>query len=265
MLRSINDLRGLSIHAIDGDLGQADDFYFDDQEWAIRYVVADVGSWLERRKVLISPASIQMIAPDLKRLMTTLTKEQVKASPDWDTDRPVSRQYEVLFADYYKYPYYWGGPALWGYAPYPAKDTVTTALQTPPPEKMADMKAEIAQSHLRSTHIVSGYAIVADDGEIGNVHDFIFDDQSWQIHYLVIDTGKWLPGRKVLLSPRWIESIDWARSKVNVQLARETIKYAPDYDQAATIRREYEERVFGYYGKPGYWEEEQGVLRRGKS
>lgn len=251
MLLSINDLRGMSVHATDGDLGKADDFYFDDQDWAIRYVVADVGLWLERRKVLISPVSIRTIAPDLKRFMTALTKEQVRDSPDWDTDKPVSRQYEALFADYYKYPYYWGGP--WGYAPYPASAAVTTSLQTPPPEEIADLKAEIEQSHLRSARAVSGYAIEADDGEIGTVHDFVFDEQNWQIHYLVIDTGKWLPGRKVLISPRWIESIDWSRSKVKGQLARETIRNAPAYDNPATITRDYEERLFAYYSKPAYW------------
>lgn len=244
----------MSIHATDGDLGKADDFYFDDQDWTIRYVVVDVGSWLERRKVLISPVSIPTIAPDLNRFMTSLTKEQVRDSPSWDTDKPVSRQYEALFADYYKYPYYWGGSALWGYTPSLSGAAVIDGVQTPS-EKVADIKAEIERSHLRSTRAVTGYAIEADDGEIGTVHDFIVDERSWRIHYLVVDTGKWLPGRKVLLSPRWIESIDWSRSKVKAQLARETIKNAPGYDNPATITREYEERLFAYYGKPGYWEE----------
>jgi uncharacterized protein YrrD len=261
MLFSIKDLRGMSIHATDGDLGKADDFYFDDQDWTIRYVVADVGSWLERHKVLISPAAVQTVAPDLKRFMTELTKEQVKNSPDWDTDKPVSRQYEALFSDYYKYPYYWGGPALWGYAPYPAGAAVAAAVQAPPAEEVANIKAEIAQSHLRSTNAVSGYAIETADGEIGDVHDFIIDERSWQIHYLVIDTGKWLPGRKVLLSPRWINDIDWANSKVKVQLDRETIKNAPGYDNPTAITRAYEERLFAYYNRPGYWEKARGGMR----
>lgn len=248
MLLSINDLRGMSIHATDGDLGKADDFYFDDQDWTVRYVVADVGSWLDRRKVLIPPTSIRIIAPDLKRFMTALTKEQVKGSPDWDTDKPVSRQYEALFADYYRYPYYWGGPASLGYA-----GPAVVLSSAPTAQEAAEIKVGIEQSHLRSTHAVSGYAIEADDGELGTVHDFILDERSWQIHYLVIDTGRWLPGRKVLLSPRWIKAIDWSRSKVRAQLARETIKNAPGYDHPAAITREYEERLFAYYGQPGYW------------
>lgn len=250
MLLGTNHLRGLYIHATDGDLGKAHDFYFDDQDWAIRYVVVDASSWLARRKVLISPAAIPAVAPDLKRFMTALTRAQVKESPGWDSDKPISRQYEALFANYYKYPYYWGGPALWGFAPYPASAVIRAALQSPPAEEIADLEAKIEQSHLRSTRAVSGYAVETIDGEIGTVHDFIFDERSWQIRYLVIDTGKWLPGRRVLLSPRWIESIDWVQSKVKVQISKEVIRNAPNYDRPATITRDYEERLFAYYGKP---------------
>jgi hypothetical protein len=149
MLLSVNDLYGFAIHATDGDIGKAEDFYFDDQDWTIRYVVADVGSWLERRKVLISPISVSTIAPDLKRFMTSITKEQIRESPGWDTEKPVSRQYEALYANYFKFPYYWGGPALWGYAPSPAGvEAIVAAPQ--PTNTMADLKAEIEQSHMRS-------------------------------------------------------------------------------------------------------------------
>jgi hypothetical protein len=254
MLLNVNDLRGMYIHATDCDPGKAYDLYFGDREWAVRYVVAEVGSWLESRKVLISPASILAVIPDLNRFMTSLTKEQLRNSPNWDSDKPVSRQNEALFADRYKYPYYWGGPALSGYAPYPVSTVVSDALRGPLPEEIADIKAGIEQSHLHSTRAVSGYTVEASDGEMGAVYDFIFDGRSWQIHYLVIDTSKWLPGRKVLISPRWIESIDEARSRVTAQLSCETIKNAPGYDNTATISREYEERLFAYYGRPGYWE-----------
>ena len=255
MLVSTNSLLFMSIHATDGDLGKASDFYFDDQSWTIRYVVADVGSWLERRNVLISPVSIPTIAPDLNRFMTSLTKDQVRDSPSWDTEKPISRLYESLFADYYKFPYYWSGPALWGYAPYPASSALNEAMQTPSPEEEAEIRAEIERSHLRSIKAVSGYGIETEDGNFGTVDDFIQDGQSWQIHYLAVDTGTWLPGRKVLISPRWIESIDWARSKVKAQLARETIRNAPAYDKPETVTRDYEERLFAYYTKPGYWQE----------
>ncbi|MEP7271926.1 MAG: hypothetical protein ABI882_10520, partial [Acidobacteriota bacterium] len=99
----------------------------------------------------ISPVSIPTVAPDLKRFMTSITKEQVKDSPGWDTDKPVSRQYETLFADYYKFPYYLGGLPMLGYASYPARAVGTAGSLPQPSETIADVKAEIEQSHLRST------------------------------------------------------------------------------------------------------------------
>lgn len=258
MLLSINELRGMSLHATDGDLGQVDDFYFDDQDWQLHYIVVDVGAWLASRKVLISPAAIATVAPDLKRFMASITKEQVRNSPDWDADQPISRQYEALFADYYKYPYYWSGPAQWGYAPYAAGVGVAAAVGGQPETtkaEMGELKREIEQSHLRSARAVTGYSIETSDGAIGAVHDFLLDDQNWRIHYLVVDTGKWLPGRKVLLSPRWIDAIDWAHSQVKTSLAKETIRHAPGYNAPAAITRDYEQRLFAYYGRPGYWEE----------
>jgi uncharacterized protein YrrD len=253
MLLSIKDSRGFSIHATDGDIGKVIDFYFDDQHWTIRYLVVDVGTWLKGPKVLVSPISIKMIATDLGRFMASITKQQVKDSPDWDTEKPVSRQFEELFANYYKYPYYWGGPYLWGQAPYPASISVVETT-TPRSVSVEEAKAEINKSHLRSAREVSGYHILTTDGEIGQVDDFIFDDESWQIHYLAIDMGKWLTGRKVLISPRWIESIDWSKSQVSAQLDKETVRNAPAYDDPGTITRDYEIRLFAYYGRPGYWE-----------
>jgi PRC-barrel domain len=148
MLLGIKELRGFSIHATDGDIGKVTDFYFDDQHWAIRYMVVDVGSWLKGRKVLVSPISIKMVAVDLGRFMASVTKQQIKDSPGWDTEKPVSRQYERLYANYYKYPYYWGGPYLWGHAPYPVGISfVETVRQQPVSDE--EPEAEIMRSHLR--------------------------------------------------------------------------------------------------------------------
>ena len=78
--------------------------------------------------------------------------------------------------------------------------------------------------HLRSTHAVSGYHIQALDGEIGHVEDFIIDDETWAIRYLMVNTHNFWPGRKVLISPQWIENVSWDESKVFVNLSRDAIK-----------------------------------------
>src|SRR5579863_10337071 len=121
MLKNAKDLHGFTIRATDGEIGTVDQFYFDDETWAIRYLTVDTGGWLAGRMVLISPISI-LGQPDwpAKRLDVSLTRKQVENSPGVDTHQPVSRQHEIEYLGYYGYPFYWGGANLWGPEPYPA-------------------------------------------------------------------------------------------------------------------------------------------------
>jgi hypothetical protein len=109
MLRNTNELKGMTIHATDGKLGTASEFYFDDEAWTIRYLTVDTGGWLSGRAVLISPYSILRMDMEARRLDVALTKKQVEGSPSIDTQKPVSRQHEASYLNYYGYPYYWGG------------------------------------------------------------------------------------------------------------------------------------------------------------
>src|ERR1019366_9684119 len=93
---------------------------FDDESWAIRYLVVNTGGWLSGRLVLVSPIALRQAEWESKRLDVALTKNQIENSPQIDTHKPVSRQHEALYMGYYGYPYYWGGPYLWGGASYPA-------------------------------------------------------------------------------------------------------------------------------------------------
>src|SRR4026207_33995 len=95
MLRSVNGLRGFTIGATDGDIGQVEAFYFDDTCFTIRHLVVCTGSWLSGRKVLVSPMALGDIDWDNRGINAALTKAQVEKSPDIDTDRPVSREEEV--------------------------------------------------------------------------------------------------------------------------------------------------------------------------
>ena len=113
MLRNSKDLEECVIGATDGTIGDVKDLYFDDEAWVIRYLVVATGDWLANRKVLISPFSLSQPQWAQKLLRASITKEQVKNSPDIDTDRSVSRQHEVQYLKYYRYPSYWGG-GLWG-------------------------------------------------------------------------------------------------------------------------------------------------------
>jgi len=244
-------VKDFAIHAVDGEMGTVADIYFDDETWAIRYLVVDTGGWLAGRRVLISPVSVVKTDWEAKQLDVALTKHQVENSPTIDTHQPVSRQYEAAFSGYYGYPYYWGGPYLWGPAFYPAGLADQTSS---PAGAIADsVLREPQDSHLRSTEAVTGYDIEAADGEIGHVDGFVMDDEAWAIRYVEVATRNWWPGKKVLVSPAWIERVSWAESKVYVGLSRSAIKDGPEYIESRKITREYENRLYLHYGRPPYW------------
>ena len=253
MLRHVTNLNGFSIRAKDGEIGKVEQFYFDDESWAIRYLVVNAGDWLGERQVLISPIALRQAEWESKRLDVALTKKQVENSPSIDTHKPVSRQHEAIYMGYYGYPYYWGGPQLWGLAHYPAGLTVHREAVTTAEAAQAAAGIESADSHLRSTAEVKDYHIEATDGEIGHVEDFIVDDENWAIRYLEVDTRNWWPGKKVLVSPQWIDNVSWPDSKVYVALSRETIQNGPEWIESMPVTRDYEGKLYSHYSRPPYW------------
>ena len=244
-------LKGMAIRALDGELGTVDQFYFDDETWAIRYFTVETGGWLDGRQVLVSPFSVIHTDWQERRLDVALTKEQVENSPDIDTHQPVSRQHEAEYLGYYGYPYYWGGPNLWGPAFSPAGSEI---LADAAAEALADrIRRESTDSHLRSEEEVQGYFIDSSDGEIGHLDGFVVDDDMWTIRYIEVATRNWWPGKKVLMSPAWIERVSWANSKVYVGLSRDVIQSGPEYIESIPVSRDYENRLYFHYGLPPYW------------
>ncbi len=257
MLRNVKDLRGYAIRATDGIIGHVDDFYFDDEAWTIRYLVVETGKWLPDRQVLISPISIGHPDWSAQLLPVSLTKAQVKGSPDIDTDKPVSRQHEATYHRYFGYPYYWGGAGLWGMGAYPGSLTAEDAVEA---ELKASRSVDVQPSgdyHLRSCKDLVGHHIAASDGDIGHVQDLLVDDHTWAIRYLIVNTSNWWGEHQVLIAPQWIESVSWADKSVSVSLTREAIKKAPAYDSAAQFDREQEQAIYEHYGRPGYWTERE--------
>ncbi len=256
MLRQASTLSGSTVNATDGTIGHVKDAYFDDEGWAIRYLVVNTGNWLVGREVLISPYSVKAPIGRDGVVAVTLTRGQVEASPDIDTHQPVSRQHEFEYRDYYGYGDYWYGGDLWGISAYPVLPLHPAPGEAAgATERWRDApEASLQDVHLRSTESVTGYHVQASDDGIGHVQDFIFDDASWAIRYLVVDTRNWWPGgRKVLVSTRWIDRIDWADRTVFTALTRDEIKGSPAYDEAAAIDRDYEERLHTAHGRSGYW------------
>ena len=248
MLKSVKEIMGYVLQAQDGDIGRCNDFLFDDLVWTIRYMVADTGKWLPGRKVLISPISLGETDWGSKLFQVHLGKQQIEDAPELDEHAPVSRQYEIKYHEYFGWPSYWGGVEAWGVHAYPGP------LAAEKKKEFVENDPENGDSHVRSVKEVTGYRIQAIDGDMGHVEDFIVDDQSWTIRYVVVDTRNWLPGgRKVLISPAWIKSIDWPQSKMTIDLSTEQIKESPEYDPYAPVNREYEARLYDFYGRPKYW------------
>lgn len=250
MLRSVGEIAGYALRAEDGHIGRCKDFLFDDDTWTIRYMVADTGHWLPGRRVLVSPIALGEADWRSRTLGVRLTKKQIEEAPGLDEDAPVSRQYEARWNRHYGWPFYWTGSGLWGATDEPGalllQQQIARGIEASRDEEEAD-------PHLRSVKEVTGYHIQAVDAGVGHVEDFIVDLATWSLRYLVVDTRNWLPGRKVLVAPLWIASVSWEEEKVFVDLTREQIEDSPGYDPSEPVNREYEERLYDFYGRPRYW------------
>lgn len=263
MLRNTQDLHHYALRATDGPVGELSDFYFDDDAWVVRYFVVDTGSWLKSRKVLISPISVHHPDWQERALPVSLSQDQVRHSPDIDTEQPVSRQHETEMLGYYGYPGYWDGPGLWGDGLYPfALVPGYAGFGSDRFEREQELEAHVRAErirhrnddpHLRSCKAVTGYHIQATDGEIGHVSGFLVDDETWAIRYLVVDTSNWWMGHQSLIAPTWIKGIDWASQKVSVDLGRDAIKDAPPYDPSTPWTRSQELSLYRHYRRSGYW------------
>jgi uncharacterized protein YrrD len=248
MLYKTKTLQGYKLDSLNGVIGKAQEFYFDDQYWVVRYLVADSGNWLTGRRVLLSPYALVAVDKEKQHIIVNLTKKQIEDSPSLESDKPVSRQFEEAYYGYYDWPMYWGGPNMWGNYP----DIVRGR------EKWREYSKDEKpwDPHLRSTHTVSGYNIQSTDGDIGHVEDFVIDDQNWAIRYLIINTQNWWPGKRVLIATQWIERVSWSELKIVVNLSRELIKQSPEFTDESLLSRDYEVGLHGHYSRQGYWIDE---------
>jgi sporulation protein YlmC with PRC-barrel domain len=229
MLRIVHQLYGYTIQAKNGRIGKIFDFFFDDKSWTIRYLIIDTQQWLPGGKVLISPVALGKPQWDKEFLPVDLSKEEIKSSPLIDTDQPVSHQMEERLTKHFSWPAYW--------ATIDATDK-TAAAAIIEAQKVGEHKTRelpgmemSGNPHLRSTQEVTKYKIQALDEEVGHVEDFVIDDNSWKIRYLVVDNRNWLPGgKKVIVETHYIKNVDWAKARVYVDLTSEQVKESPEFN-----------------------------------
>jgi sporulation protein YlmC with PRC-barrel domain len=245
MLHAIQSILNRPIEGTAGKLGSLDDVLFDSYTWQVRYLAVDA----EAREILLAPeivAHANWREAD-RAIQVPLTAERLAQSPRVDAARTISRQQERALADYFGWNKYWKRNA--------ARRSVPAEAGAPPKESAppAGATEREDESDLRSVNEVTGYRIAATDGEIGHLEDFILDLDRWIIRYLLVKTRNWLPGRQVLLSPAWIEDIDWEERHVRVNLSRGQIAASPKYTPGRPIERAYEKQLHESYGRPKYW------------
>lgn len=259
MLRNLKKIFGFTLFGEGQEYGTIKDFYFDEDKMKIRYGIVDTGTWLKNRKVLISPK--EFMKPDFEHgvLPVELTKKEIEESPPISKEKPLSQIMEEKVTNYFEWPKYWIGTStgepvnanfLLGEKIKEMRQNKTNKEQR---EKYIVAREGNKETNLRSSKEVIGYNIKAIDGEIGKLDGLIVEDNYWLIRYLIIDTGKWLPSRKVIFPPEWLEGISWNKEQIIFPFSKEEIRHAPDYDPDVPVSRVYEEKLYEYYQKQKYW------------
>jgi hypothetical protein len=233
MLRSVKELRNYTVRAYDDDIGGVCDFYFDIQTWTLRYLVVETGEWLAKRQVLVSTFAVSTASGNDGCFAVNLTREQIRGSPPIGMTGFISRSDEVRLANSFGWPIYWRGDSR----------TVPADSQAPPGWR----EEEGTASPLHSLGAMTGCNIRTTDGEIGHVADFLVDDDSWVIRYFVLDARTWLAGRYVVLSPSWIDQVDWVTGRMKTNLSREAVKNSPPYEPGRPITPAYSTRLKRHY------------------
>ncbi len=203
MLRTATEIAAFQLRAEDEEIGRIHDLYFDDRRWQVCYFAVCTRSERGSRIVLMSPNVIS--APDwMRRVMSVaVTLDQVDQSPPFDPKQPFTWMDEVALARHYG----WRRPG----------------------------DCETDSRRLQSVQSALGSAVDATDGSAGQLADFLIDDLTWEVRYLVVEAGCWCSGKKVLIAPQWVDGIRAADGTVNVSLAREAIKESPAYEPTEPV------------------------------
>lgn len=262
MLRKLHSLKSFVVNGKNGKLGKVDDFYFDQKQFVVRYLVIDTGNWLEHEETLISTHAIDNVDFDNSTIHVNLASEQLEDSPSIEKNEPISKAKEKALIEYFGWPDYWKKTHSSDSELIHAGITERKKLlnyKTLKKEEAAKKKSEIVETNLRSLEEVRGYKIHAKDDKFGHLEDlFVEEEDSWIIRYLLIDTRNIMEGKSVLIAPDWIESISWFDKEIFVNKDKEEIEESPEYEEPkeakSYIDKNYEELLYDHYDEKKYWE-----------
>jgi hypothetical protein len=244
---SLKEIKGFTVETTDGTKGKVRDFLFDEDDWIIRYIEADFGSFFKEKRILLPLNVLADHKWDSKHFPLSISKEEIDKSPVPEDKPTVSREYEKELMKHYGFPAYWSP----GFIPpvhtglyYPVRPIKVPAKDVTE-EKVNEREVD---TRLRSFNEVNGYYILASDGNLGHLEDLIADDEDWQLIYLIVDTSNWRPwSKKVVLLINWLDEISYESREVSVNVHSDFIKDAPEFDTSKPVDQSFEEALLDYY------------------
>jgi sporulation protein YlmC with PRC-barrel domain len=247
-LREASSLINFSLYSQDGEeVGQVLDVLFDDKEWVVRYIEVDLTPLGLEKKVLIPPDSIEIPDWEVERVLVPMKGEELRSLPSLPLDEPVSRPYLIELYEKSGWIPYWVESKFHDERPGPKK------LKA----QLGDEEQRGQDPHLFNLGEMSEYRVEATDGDVGYVDELILDEEEFVVYYLVVAIEAEIPeeesSKNVLVAPDWVTDFDRGMITVRVDVDRETLAAAPEYDPSAPITRDYEYQVFDHYGRPHYW------------
>ncbi|MDT8386533.1 MAG: hypothetical protein RQ736_03415 [Thiogranum sp.] len=226
-------LRHCVLHAVDGEVGVLQELYFDDVTWTLRYLAVAAGHSPDQQ-LLIPPLAVGEIFEHRNLIHIELEHEQIEASPPVSSRRSVSQGDEERLYRYYGWPRYWD-PAL-------TDVPRSTHRRTPAVEMPRVPVLRSEQTRLHGAGEITGCTLMASNGEVGRIRDIVIDARYWAIRYLQVDAGD----RLLVISPGWIEMVDWVQRSLRVDLTHEAMCSAPPYDQNS-VERDYDVQLSRHY------------------
>jgi sporulation protein YlmC with PRC-barrel domain len=229
MVRKCDDLYQRPIQAIDGELGKLSDLYLDDRSWQVQYLVVELGSWFKSKRVLISPSALAEY--DGSSLKVHLTKHEISTCPDSNADKPVSLQEKEHSDARYTMVQSYG-----------VTSGLNMVLPFVPPGPDDDARINSRWNrHLRSSRRLSRYTLCTEDGADGSIKDFLVDDRTWNIRYVIFRLSAPHNGPDRLLETKKINTIEWAAECLNVESICPLLARCPEFDRERHINISYED------------------------
>jgi hypothetical protein len=231
----------LSVLGREGEIGEVHDILLDAERWVVRYLLME--HWASGRIILLSPLLLGALQLERRRIELALYQEEIEGIPRLDPAGPLTRSQEQLYNLYFCLPDYWKGTDLWGDESSPAE--LAARLRS---DQRFQGQENGQESHLFSARELTHYTVAGQDGEAGRLEDQLVEVGSFAVRYLLLQTAPEAGGRKVLLSPAWVQGVSRSAGSISLRLTRQTLADAPEYEPGQALTPALEKLLAEHYG-----------------